>query len=1074
MLVANLRPDEKGLIEIDGEVLADQPNVIVLVVQPTGSTYRRIAMPSVKPRTMNDQSLKNAYAEAIHLAERQVIKILRAGEESIDLGEATSSRVKLFTSWAEAFGLMTTLRPGDAEIEKFRVLTTWTTLDAAAKHVQYGLLASHEMNFFLAVHDPEYFNAFVKPTLKDKFLKQLVDDFLLDRDLVGYTTPVRLALLNSAERALLGRKLPSQLGPNQRWLSDSLRVMDEVIDPRTRYARFNTALLGGLLGTNGNSNGVFGESFGLGGGGDGVQLNEYDMDLPAGSASGSAPGDDYLNRDKDRKSLMNRSLAMDGRGRGSRLKKDAVKEKAASAESELQLEESLGRVDLSNGRSAGGGFGRRELRDSIPLYRSLEQTRKWAESQFFRIALENQTAQLIIPNAFWADYLQHPNDGSAFLSTNLTEAAQSTTDALMALAVLQLPMDGKGCELSVEQGRIVVKKPSNALAYIQKIEAIEPAKDAAPLLIGQDIYLVQSSDSGLPKPISSKSLLVNVAYRASIVVTNPTATLQRVRVLAQVPQGAISLSNGKPVRSTPVDLAPYSSQQIAYEFYFPKPGIFQHYGAQVSNMNGFLAASAGKSWNVLAVPDEVDESTWNYVSAWGTDEQVSKYLETANLKQIDLSAMAWRMKSKPFFENTLKQLDSLGCFDLTLWSYSVVHNDRTRIRELIESMPQVVQSVGPFLDSSLFVSQPMERLEFEHYDFRPLVFARIHSLANKRVILNDELASHYITFMDLLAHQKSISPDQSLGLVYYLLLQNRIEEAIERFDMIPEGKTGLDIQYDYFAAYLDFYRGEFDSSLKVANQYIDHPHLKWREWFAQVRSHVQERVAIQKGEQTDTISSDDWKKDGQQRIIAGERNYQQVNAAVKLPSLEILEEAGQYKFRHKNIADVDVHYYLMDIELLFTRKPFVQNNDSRLNIIAPNRTEKVKLVEGSEVMSLSIPDDLKNRNLVIEVVGGGLVRSTVVFNNALVVTLSTTMGQLQVTSQKDRQPLESTYIKVYARHQDGSIRFYKDGYTDLRGRFDYASVSTNDAATAEKFSILVLHPEKGAAIREAQTPSPAP
>jgi hypothetical protein len=44
----------------------------------------------------------------------------------------------------------------------------------------------------------------------------------------------------------------------------------------------------------------------------------------------------------------------------------------------------------------------------------------------------------------------------------------------------------------------------------------------------------------------------------------------------------------------------------------------------------------------------------------------------------------------------------------------------------------------------------------------------------------------------------------------------------------------------------------------------------------------------------------------------------------------------------------------------------------------------------------------------------------------------------------------------------------------LRGKFDYASVSTSDADTAEKFSILVLHPEKGAVIREAQIPVATP
>ncbi|MDG1897698.1 MAG: hypothetical protein P8J37_22595 [Fuerstiella sp.] len=34
--------------------------------------------------------------------------------------------------------------------------------------------------------------------------------------------------------------------------------------------------------------------------------------------------------------------------------------------------------------------------------------------------------------------------------------------------------------------------------------------------------------------------------------------------------------------------------------------------------------------------------------------------------------------------------------------------------------------------------------------------------------------------------------------------------------------------------------------------------------------------------------------------------------------------------------------------------------------------------------------------------------------------------------------------KAYAKMKNGSTQFYKDGHTDLRGRFDYASLSTND------------------------------
>ena len=43
-----------------------------------------------------------------------------------------------------------------------------------------------------------------------------------------------------------------------------------------------------------------------------------------------------------------------------------------------------------------------------------------------------------------------------------------------------------------------------------------------------------------------------------------------------------------------------------------------------------------------------------------------------------------------------------------------------------------------------------------------------------------------------------------MGFVYYLLLQDRIEDAVVIFKKIPKSDY-LKLQYDYFAAYLDFY-----------------------------------------------------------------------------------------------------------------------------------------------------------------------------------------------------------------------------------------------------------------------------
>ena len=53
---------------------------------------------------------------------------------------------------------------------------------------------------------------------------------------------------------------------------------------------------------------------------------------------------------------------------------------------------------------------------------------------------------------------------------------------------------------------------------------------------------------------------------------------------------------------------------------------------------------------------------------------------------------------------------------------------------------------------------------------------------------------------------------------------------------------------------------------------------------------------------------------------------------------------------------------------------------------------------------------------------------------------------------------------------DGSVRFYKDGYTDLRGYFDYTSLNTNELDAVQRFSILILSETHGALVREAAPP----
>ena len=96
-------------------------------------------------------------------------------------------------------------------------------------------------------------------------------------------------------------------------------------------------------------------------------------------------------------------------------------------------------------------------------------------------------------------------------------------------------------------------------------------------------------------------------------------------------------------------------------------------------------------------------------------------------------------------------------------------------------------------------------------------------------------------------------------------------------------------------------------------------------------------------------------------------------------------------------------------------------------------------------------------------------KSQAYYANSLNVQIIENYGQVKVASLKGAM-LPKVYVKVYARMKDGSVKFYKDGYTDLRGRFDYSSLNTNELEIVDRFSILVLSDTDGAAVREAAPP----
>ena len=326
-------------------------------------------------------------------------------------------------------------------------------------------------------------------------------------------------------------------------------------------------------------------------------------------------------------------------------------------------------------------------------------------------------------------------------------------------------------------------------------------------------------------------------------------------------------------------------------------------------------------------------------------------------------------------------------------------------------------------------------------------------MGRNREILNNRFWSQYELMLQLLCYRRQLDETDLMAVTYYLLLQDRVEEGLEFFARVNPERLATRLQYDYFAAYLDFYRSQPQRARQIAAKYADYPVDSWRAAFANVVNQAEEI-------------------DQQAALVADaqDRNQIQTSAAAASPALDFAIEGKTVRLDYQRLTSVRVNYYLMDIEILFSRNPFVQGDASQFSHIMPNATQTLELPAKGAHLDFDLPDELATANVLVEIEADGISRSQVHYSNALTVQLTENYGQLRVTQPDKQTPLAKVYVKVYARLQGGEVKFYKDGYTDLRGRFDYSSLSTNELDRVERFALLILSDDRGAVVREAKPP----
>lgn len=1098
-VIYNLVPDKDGVVRIERKALGDRQHVQIYAEDLHNASWRTLTLPEV-PTKFADQRLARNLDPVKPFTQKKEITVLDTGK-TLTLADILTSELETYDTLGGIHSLFTTLS-GNGHLAEFAWLLNWPNLKDDEKRAKYGEFACHELSFFLSRKDKPFFDQVIKPYLAHKKDKTFMDEFLLGLDLTKHLEPWAYARLNIVERILLAQRIENE-APNA---ARHVRELWEMIPPNPEQADhlFETALRGRAM--------EFGDS------GAGVAFDKAKSEMAA-----NAPPPPPMSPAPSPAALMDNfaaapgSAPMAGAGFSGALRrsmtadelqqlpqlKAAVGERMAGrkeleklgADREVALRATLDLNGTANVISGGtlAYFGMADAQNARGLvrafFRALGPTKEWAENNYYKLRITEQAAELVTVNAFWRDYSAWVAAGSknGFVSSNVAEASRNFTEMMLALAVLDLPFEAAKHTTKADNGQFTFTAGGPVILYHKEIKPVAGENNAqGQLLVSQSFFrhgdrYRQEGNEKFEKYVTTE-FLTGATYGANIVVTNPTSSPVKAVALLQIPQGALPVLGSKATNSRQVRLEPYTTQTFEYHFYFPlvsaKAGLkFAHFPVNVATATGSAAAKPCE-FNAVAKLTEVDKASWDYVSQYGSDAEVFSFLDQNNLEGLNLERIAWRCrKSSDFYKKLVVFMNQHHVADDAVFSYAFLHNDAATLGQMLKDDG----SYGPYLASKLLTIDPIELRSYEHLEYSPLVNQRAHRVGNEWRVANPAVLEEYTQLLSILGFKPQLDAMDNMSVTYFLFLQDRVEEALTRLKAIDAAKLPTRLQHDYFQCYAAFYEGDLANARGLAAKYADHPVPRWKTLFADVTTQLDEiegkAAKTEKGDKPD-------------------REKQQADLAATEPTFEFNVENKTIALSWKNLSEVTLNYYLMDPEFSFSSNPFVSQDSGRFSIIKPNKTATQALPKDLTTLEVALPSEFTKANVLVEVIGAGQRKTQAYHANTLKLTLTENYGRLETRDSTTDKALPKAYVKVYARLNNGTVRFFKDGYTDLRGRFDYASLNgpengapqptPYEPATANgldyqmlkptelhnvtKLSLLILSDTHGATVKEVNPP----
>ena len=1039
--ILNLRADKNGVVSISRELLNKKQQLHIVVVEKDELVYQSAELNDIQPVVNKDLRLINNLSPKKHFAEQKKIQPVKV-DETIKLDDITTGKIEVVDSLKKVYRLFSSLN-NNQNLKKFRFILQWDQLSKQKKMELFSEHACHELSFFIYKKDRPFFNEVIKSYLLNKKHKTFMDHWLLDNNLAEYTKAWQFGRLNIVEKILLNQRLTKKMSI-QRFVRESNELIPPNIDHFNRL--FNTAISSAEL----DVDNLFLQH-------KNKLLNKvYSPSVHQSSNLGSGIGFAGMKDDISEETmapLMESTAGFKGKRKMSQMHQSRS----------MKQERSRAKRSLST----------KKRRDKMrQYYRQAPKTQEYAENNYYHLPIEQQLASLIKVNGFWNDYAKFIPQGGQFLSTEVASASTNFTEMMFALSVIDLPFESQVQKPVFSGSSMSFKSKVPATVYLQEIVTTKKIENSQ-IMVNQQFFQqgdrYRYKNNQRQEKFINKEFLTDTVYGALIVVTNPSSLRQKIDLLLQIPKGAMPVKKSFVTHTLAVNLSPYSTKTVEYYFYFPKTGVYDHFPVHISKNGQVIANAKPFVFNVVNELKIIDKSSWNYISQYGSLRQVLQFLADNNLQRLDLSKIAYLLRKKKTYRKIIGFLKQQHIYHDVVWSYSVLHNDIDAMQQYLKHQKRLVKKSGLTLESRILNINPVQRNAYQYLEYSPLINARQHPLGKSAEILNNRLYGQYHQWLKMMSYRTSLSPDDLMTGTYYLLSQDRMTEALKLFSKVKQEKLTTQLQYDYFKAYFAMTLENVKEAESIAKQYLQYPVVKWRNRFMQILAQVNELNGAEV-----TVTTNKSRLENQTKLASTE------------PSLEFSVDAGSLLIDYQNINEIQINYYLIDLELMFSKKPFSVKDGLAFSYIKANHTQTVSLPKGphyktglsststqTKLMPLrykiKLPDQFSRSNLMIEISSGGLQKNITHYAHALHLKMIENYGQLKINDEQGK-PVSKAYIKVYAKLKNGQQRFYKDGYSDLRGRFDYASLSTNELDSVEKFSILVISQKSGAFVKEVRPP----